>query len=92
MRFDPGYYDGPSGGRKKMGYQGSKKKIKLPSKEQVELRKAEKRWVRPVKAEAHLPNTEKETQVSFCWIIYVGVLLWWQLLKSKDWTGIELKT
>ena len=64
MRFQPGYYDGPSGGRKKMGYQGSKKKIKLPSKEQVELRKAKKRWVRPVEAEVDLANTEKETQVS----------------------------
>ena len=67
MRFDPGYYDGPSGGRKKMGYQGSKK-IKLPTKEQVGRRKAEKRWVRPVEAEVDLANTEKETQVRLYWI------------------------
>ena len=67
MRFQPGYYDGPSGSRKKMGYQGSKKKIRLPSKEQVELRKAKKRWVRPVEAEADLANTEKETQVRMYW-------------------------
>ena len=67
MRFDPGYYDGPSGGRKKMSYQGSKKKIKLPTKEQVGLRK-EKRWVRPVEAEADLAKTEKETQVRLYWI------------------------
>ena len=57
MRFDP---DMPSGGRKK--------KMKLPLKEQVELRKAEKRWVRPAEAEAALAQAEKETQVSMCWI------------------------
>ena len=70
MRFDPGYYDHPSGGgKRKLSYhQGSRKKIELPSKEQVELRKAEKRWVRPVEAEATLAETEKETQVSLCWI------------------------
>ena len=69
MRFDPGYYDMPSGGRKKMSYhhQGSKKKIEL-NKEQVELRKAEKRWVRPSEAEAALAQVEKDTQVSLCWI------------------------
>ena len=71
MRFDPGYYNGLSGGRKK---KDSKKKIEFPSKEQVELRKAEKRWVRPVEAEADLTGREKETQVSLCLMIYVEIL------------------
>ena len=70
MRFDPGYYDNISSGirRKGMPYPSSKKKIDLPTKELVELRKAEKRWVRPAKLEAELAQTEKETQVSLCWI------------------------
>ena len=42
--------------------------MKLPLKEQVELRKAEKRWVKPAEAEAALAQAEKETQVSTCWI------------------------
>ena len=50
-----------------MSYQG-KKKIQLPTKEQVELRKAEERWVRPSEIEAELAQTEKETQVSLYWI------------------------
>jgi len=49
----------------------SKKKIELPSKEQVELRKAEKRWIRPSEVEADLAQTEKETQVSLCWITWL---------------------
>ena len=68
-RFDPGYYDNPSGNRKKgMPYTGSKKKIELPSKELVELRKAEKRWSRPSEVEVDLAQVEKETQVYLCWI------------------------
>ena len=48
-----------------MPYPSSKKKIVLAT---VELRKAEKRWVRPVELGAELAQTEKETQVSMCWI------------------------
>ena len=45
-----------------MYYHGSKKKIELPTK--VELRKAEKPWVRPSEVEADLSQVGKETQVS----------------------------
>ena len=65
MRFDSGYHDnfGGGGGRKKgMSYPGRQKKIELPSKGEVELRKAEKRWVRPSELEAQLVQAEKETQ------------------------------
>ena len=67
MRFDPGYYNNIGGGDRKKGmpYPSSKKKIELKP---VKLRKAEKRWVRPAELEANLPQTEKETQVSLCWI------------------------
>ena len=51
-----------------MPYTGSKKKIELPSKEQVELRKAEKRWVRPSEVDVDPAQVEKETQVYLCWI------------------------
>ena len=54
--------DHPSERRKKDSFQ-SKKKIELP---QVELRKAEKRWVRPSEVEVDLAQVEKETQVSLC--------------------------
>ena len=69
MRFDPGYYDniGIGSRRKGMPYPSSKKKIELPTEEL--LRKAEKRWVRPTGLEAELTQTEKETQVSMCWIM-----------------------
>ena len=68
MRFDPGYYDniGVGSRRKGMPYPSSKKKIELATKEPVELRKADKRWVRPVELEAELAQAEKETQVSMC--------------------------
>ena len=58
-----------------MPHQGSKRKIELPSKEQVELRKAERRWVRPSEVEADLAQTEKETQVSFA-LDHMTVLQW----------------
>ena len=60
MRFDPGYYDniGIGSRRKGMPYPSSKKKIEL-------LRKAEK----PTGLKAELTQTEKETQVSMCWIM-----------------------
>ena len=70
MRFDPGYYDNNIGGggrRKGMSYP-SKKRIELATKEPVELRKAEKRWVRPSELEAELAQTEKDTQVRLCCI------------------------
>ena len=51
-----------------MPYISSKKKIELPTKEQVELRKVEKQWVRPSELEADLAQVEKETQVYLCWI------------------------
>ena len=74
MRFDPGFYDTHGGGgKRKMSFHqggGSKKKIEL-NKEQVELRKAEKRWVRPAEAEAALAETEKETQVSLYVFLYI---------------------
>lgn len=47
-----------------MSYQSSKKKIELTTKEPVELRKAEKRWVRPSELEAEYAQAEKETQVN----------------------------
>jgi len=67
MRFDPGYYDmGPMSNRKRGGsYQSKTKKIDLSTKEPVELRKADKRWVRPVEQEGDLAKAEKETQVTF---------------------------
>ena len=59
MRFDPDSM-GPVGSRKK----DKRKKIDLSTKEPVELRKADKRWVRPAEQEADLAKAE-ETQVSF---------------------------
>ena len=41
------------------------KKMDLSLKEQMELKKADKRWVRPVVQEVDLAKAEKETQVSF---------------------------
>ena len=71
MRFDSGYHDnfGGGGGRKKgMPYPGRQKKIGLLSKGEVELRKAEKRWIRPSELEGQLAQAEKETQVWLCLI------------------------
>ena len=53
MRFDPGYYDnmGPMGNRKRGG--------------SFQLRKADKRWVRPAEQEADLTKAKKETRVTF---------------------------
>ena len=83
MRFDPGYYDmGPVGIRKRGGsYQSKTKKIDLSTKEPVELRKADKRWVRPGEQEDDLAKAEKETQVTFdgsndsvIMVIYIGTV------------------
>ena len=65
MRFDPGYYDNNIGGGSRR--KRSKKRIELATKEPVELRKAEKRWVRASELEAELVQTE-ETQVRLCCI------------------------
>ena len=53
-------------GRKRGGpYQSITKKIVLSTKEPVEVRKADKRWVRPAEPEPDLAKAEKETQVTF---------------------------
>ena len=67
MRFDgpPGYYTDYRGRRGSHQVPKGGRKIDLPTKEPVELRKAEHRWVRPQVAvvEDNGDEQEKETQV-----------------------------
>jgi len=73
MRFDgpPGHYTEYRGGGGRGGshliFKGMRK-IDLSTKEPVELRKAEKRWVRPQNVDGSLDEEEKETQVVISWL------------------------
>ena len=40
--------------------------MELPTREQVQLRNAEQRWIRPSELEDDLTQTERETQVGLC--------------------------
>jgi len=78
MRFDgpPGHYtDYRGGGGRRGSHLMPKRKIELSTKEPVELRKAEHRWVRPQNADGgSLDEGQKETQVVTSWLpdcIYV---------------------
>jgi len=85
MRFDPpgppGHYGSEYNRRR--GSHIVKRKIDLPTKEPVELRKADKRWVRPQDADGILGESEKETQVGVSWTCGLCLYSKYELLKPR---------